>query len=372
MSHSKPVLYRKGLEEINAYVPGKPVEEVRRELGIAGHIIKMASNENPLGPPPGAVEKMREALMEANLYPEGECPELRGTLSHKIGISGEHFIFGNGVDNLIPLVVNTFVNSGDEVILPSPSFAAYKTSTIMAGGVPVTVQLKNFEMDLLAMLGAVTARTKMVFICNPNNPTGTIITKDELETFLAALPSGVVAVIDEAYFEYVENSAYPNSLDYVRKEKNVVVFRTFSKIYGLAGLRVGYGITRPDFVSAMNKIREPFNVNRVAQAGAARALSEDVFIKRARKVNDQGKAIIYEGLKKMGLYFIPSESNFIFADLGVNMKAVFPALLKKGIIVRPGTAWGYPTFARITVGIPEENLAFINALEQVLAELRVE
>lgn len=369
MSDCMTVQYRKGLEQITAYVPGKPAEEVRRELNITGEIIKLASNENPLGPPPGALEKMRQALSEVNLYPDGECHLLRQAVSRKMGLPGDHFIFGNGVDNLIPLVVKTFVNNGDEVIIPAPSFAAYRTSTIVAGGVPVMVPLKDFRTDLEAMLGAVTPKTRVVFICNPNNPTGTIVTGEELKRFLQALPDNVVVVMDEAYFEYVEDRDYPDSLQYVRNRQNVVVFRTFSKIYGLAGLRVGYGVTRPDFVLQMNKIREPFNVNRLAQVGAVEALADGEFIKKGRRINSEGKQIIYEGLAKLGLSYVPSEANFIFGNLGVDMKILFPELLKKGVIIRPGTPWGYPAYARITVGLPEENRIFLEKLKEVLGNL---
>ncbi len=361
-------MYRDGLELITAYIPGKPVEEVRRELGITGRIIKMASNENPLGPSPRVIQKMAEALQEANLYPEGDCPQLREVIAKKYCLPENHFIFGTGVDNLIPMVINTFVNSGDEVIIPAPSFAAYRTGTIAAGGIPVMVPLKDFTVDLKAMLKAVTPKTKMVFICNPNNPTGTIVHGGELTAFLEALPENLVTVLDEAYCEYVEDKDYPDSLKYVKENKNVVVFRTFSKIYGLAGLRVGYGITRPEFVFNMNKLREPFNVNRPAQAGAIEALSDDEFVEKGRLINRRGKQIIYKGLDKLGLKYIPTEANFIFADLGIDMEVLFPKLLKKGIIIRPAAPWGYPSWARITIGLPEECEEFIKVLGEVLAE----
>jgi len=360
-------LFRKGLEEIIPYIPGKPIEEIRRQLGFTGRVIKMASNENPLGPPPGAVAKMKEVLTEANLYPDGGCFQLRNALSKKTGLEQDQFIFGNGVDNLIPLAVNTFVNTGDEVVMPKPSFGAYRTSTIVAGGIPVEVPLTEFKLDLGAMREAVTARTKMVFICNPNNPTGTIVSEAELDRFMDSLPPGVVVVIDEAYFEYVEDASYPDSLKYIKEGKNVIIFRTFSKIYGLAGLRLGYGMTKPEFVRNMDKIREPFNVNRVVQAGAVEALADSNWVNKGRNMNSEGKQILYQGFDELGFFYVPSEGNFIFADTGVDMKDLFPELLKRGVIIRPATPWGYPTFARISIGTPEENMIFLQELKNVLS-----
>ncbi len=362
--------YRDGLERLTPYIPGKPVEEVRRELGLTGRIVRLASNENPIGPSPGAVARMKEVLGEVNLYPDGGCFELREALAHRHALPPDCFVFGNGVDNLIPLVVNTFVNAGDEVIIPQPSFAAYRTSAIAAGGIPIEVPLKNFHIDLEAVYKAVSPRTKIIFICSPNNPTGTIVQSQELETLLDALPPRVVLAIDEAYREYVSDTRYQDSLEYLRKDKSVVVFRTFSKIYGLAGLRLGYGMTRPEYIRQMEKIREPFAANRVAQAGAVESLQDSVFINQVLKENRRGIKIICEGLDKMGIFYIPTEANFIFADLGVEMRILFPELLKRGVIVRPGSFWGYPTFARITIGTPDEIQFFLEQLEDALNSLK--
>lgn len=362
--------YRDGLEYLTPYIPGKPVEEVRRELGLTGRIARLASNENPIGPSPGAVARMKEVLSEVNLYPDGGCFELREALANRHALPPECFVFGNGVDNLIPLVVNTFVNAGDEVIVPQPSFAAYRTSAIAAGGVPVEVPLNNFQIDLEAVNKAVSPRTKVIFICNPNNPTGTIVHGQDLEALLDALPPRVVVVIDEAYREYVGDTRYPDSLKYLRENKSVVVFRTFSKIYGLAGLRLGYGMTRPEFISQMEKIREPFAANRVAQAGAVESLKDSAFVSRVLELNRKGSEIIYEGLDKLGLFYVSTEANFIFADLGLEMRILFPELLKRGVIVRPGSFWGYPTFARITIGTPDEIQFFLEQLENTLNTLK--
>jgi histidinol-phosphate aminotransferase len=359
-------LFRSGLAELTPYIPGKPVEEVRRELGLTGRIVRLASNENPIGPSPKAVARMQKVLEEINLYPDGGCHELREALAGKHSLSPGHFIFGNGVDNLIPLAVNTFINSGDEVIIPSPSFAAYRTSTVVAGGIPVEVPLKNFHIDAESIYKAVGAKTKMIFICSPNNPTGTIMYKEDINRLIESLPPGVLVVLDEAYYEYVSNTRYPESIEYLREDKNVIIFRTFSKIFGLAGLRLGYGMTRPDYVSEMEKIKEPFAANRVVQAGALEALADGEFICQVKDVHLKGKQVICDGLERLGIFFVPTEANFIFADLGVDMKYLFPELLKRGVIIRPGSFWGYHTFARITIGTPDENQFFLEQLEAAL------
>jgi histidinol-phosphate aminotransferase len=359
-------IFRNGLAGLTPYVPGKPVEEVRRELGLTGRIVRLASNENPFGPSPKALAKMKNVLGEVNLYPDGGCYELRKALAKKHSLPPGHFIFGNGVDNLIPLVVNTFINSGDEVIIPVPSFAAYHTSTVIAGGIPVEVPLKNFHFDMEDIYNALSPKTKMIFICSPNNPTGTIVHKEELERLISFLPPGVLVVLDEAYHEYAGDMCYPDSIKTLREDKNIIIFRTFSKIYGLAGLRLGYGMTRPDYVSQMEKIREPFAANRVVQAGALEALADKDFIHHVREVYLEGKQVLYKGLEKLGIIYVPTEANFIFADLGVDMKYLFPELLKRGVIIRPGSFWGYHTFARITIGTPDENQFFLEQLEATL------
>lgn len=369
MYRDNPGFFREGLERLTPYIPGKPVEEVRREFGLTGRIVRLASNENPIGPSPKAVARMKEVLGEVNLYPDGGCFELREALADRHALSPQCFIFGNGVDNLIPLVVNTFVNAGDEVIVPKPSFDAYRTSAIIAGGVPVEVPLNNFQIDLEAVRLAVSPRTKVIFICNPNNPTGTIVCGRELEALLDSLPPRVVVAIDEAYREYVGDPRYPDSLQYLREDKSVIVLRTFSKIYGLAGLRLGYGLARPEFISQMEKIREPFAANRVVQAGAVEALRDSGFANRVLEVNRSGVETICAGLERLGMFYVPTEANFIFADLGVEMEILFPELLKRGVIIRPGSLWGYPTFARITTGTPDENQFFLAQLEGTLRSL---
>lgn len=363
-------LFRNGLAELTPYIPGKPVEEVRRELGLTGRIVRLASNENPIGPSPKAVAKMREVLGEINLYPDGGCYELREALAGKHCLSPAYLIFGNGVDNLIPLVVNTFVNSGDEVVIPAPSFASYRTSTIVAGGIPVEVRLKDFYINTEDIYRAVNPKTKMIFICSPNNPTGTIVYDEELRSLIGSLPPRVLVVMDEAYYEYVDDTRYPDSTKYLRENKNVIVFRTFSKIFGLAGLRLGYGMARPDYVTQMEKIREPFAANRVVQAGALEALADGDFLCRVKNIYLKGKQVLCDGLGRLGIFFVQTEANFIFADLGVEMKYFFPELLKRGVIIRPGSFWGYDTFARITIGTPDENQFFLEQLEAALKQFK--
>ncbi|NLJ77025.1 MAG: histidinol-phosphate transaminase [Peptococcaceae bacterium] len=363
-------IFRKGLAELTPYIPGKPVEEVRRELGLKGRIVRLASNENPIGPSPKAIARMKGVLGEVNFYPNGGCFELRAALAERHALTPGHFVFGNGVDNLIPLVVNTFVNSGDEVIIPIPSFAAYRTSTVIAGGAPVEVPLRDFQIHGEDICRAVGPKTKMIFICNPNNPTGTIMPAGDLKSLLTALPREVVVVMDEAYYEYVGHPCYPDSLAHLRKNENVIILRTFSKIFGLAGLRLGYGMARPDYVTEMEKIREPFAANRVVQAGALEALEDYEHICFVKDVHEKGKQVLYRGLEDLGIDFVPTEANFIFADLGVDMECLFPQLLKKGVVIRPGTAWGYPAFARITIGTPDQNKFFLDQLATVLKEFQ--
>ena len=358
--------FRNGLAELTPYIPGKPVEEVRRELGLTGRIARLASNENPIGPSPKAVARMKKVLEEINLYPDGGCWDLRETLAGKHSLTPGHLIIGNGVDNLIPLVVNTFVNSGDEVIIPSPSFAAYRTSTVVAGGIPVEAPLKDFCIDTEYIYNAVGPKTKMIFLCSPNNPTGTIVHEEDLDRLVGSLPPKVLVVMDEAYYEYVEDRRYPDSLKRLREGGNIIVFRTFSKIFGLAGLRLGYGMTRPEYVTEMEKIREPFAANRVVQAGALEALADSEHLNLVKDVHKKGKQVICDGLADLDISFVPTEANFIFADLGVDMKYLFPELLKRGVIIRPGSLWGYRTFARITIGTPDENEFFLEQLAEIL------
>ncbi len=351
--------------KLKPYIPGKPVEEVQREMGLTD-IIKMASNENPLGSSPLAEAAVRESLGMLHVYPDANCYYLRQKMAAKLGLDGKSIIIGNGSDEILRLIAETFIHPGDEVIFAHPTFIEYEFTAQVMGATCVEVPLKNHRHDLPAMLDAVNERTRIIYICNPNNPTGTIVTRNEMSLFLDSLPDKVFVVMDEAYGEYNESADYPNSLEYLQDGRNIIILRTFSKIYGLAALRVGYAITDPELAGLIERVREPFNVNLLAQNAAAAALDDLQHVADSRANNNAGKAYLCRELGEMGLKWVPSEANFLLVDTGRNCRLVFESLLKLGIIVRSGDAYGYPTHIRVTVGLPEHNERFIRALKSVL------
>ena len=356
---------RKGILDIEPYVPGKPIEEVQAELGLS-EIAKMASNENPLGPSPKAIAAMETELKNVNLYPEGSCTLLRREMSKRLSIDEDMITFSNGADNCILLVANAFINEGDEVLMADMTFFVYKTVTKIMGGELVYASLRDYVHDLESMKKKIGPRTKLVFVCNPNNPTGTIVRKNELDDFVSNLPENTILVLDEAYFEFVSDEDYPNSLDYIREGYNVISLRTLSKLYGIAGLRIGYAMGCKELIEALNRVREPFPVSRIAQAGALAALEDEEFKEKVLRNNDEGKDYLYEEFEKMGLPYTPSYTNFVFVDLGRDSGGIFESLLREGVIIRPGHLWNYPTFARVTIGTMEENQKFIGALKKAL------
>jgi histidinol-phosphate aminotransferase len=358
-------LARKGILEIISYVPGKSIEEVQKEFG-AKRWVKLASNENLLGPSPKAVAAIRKELPNIYLYPEGPCTILRKALAKKFAIPERMVVISNGADNLILMIANAFVNEGEEVVMADPTFSVYTNVTQIMGGKSVKVKLKNFIHDLESMLKKVNRRTKLVFICNPNNPTGTTVSLKDFNYFLSKLPKHVIVVLDEAYGDFVEDPFYPNGLDYIKKEKQVIVLRTFSKVYGLAGLRIGYALGREDLVDCLYQVREPFPVHRLAQVAAVAALNDEDHANRSIQLVYEGKKYLYKELDRMGLSYIPSQANFIFIDFEKNSEEVFQALLREGIIIRPGKVWGYSTFARVTIGRMEDNQRLIKGLKKIL------
>lgn len=359
---------REAILEIKPYVPGKPIEEVQRELGIKD-VIKLASNENPLGPSPDAVMALREAVEKVYLYPDGNCYYLKEALAAKLEVSADQLIIGNGTDEILKMLAEAFVNPGEEIVVADPTFSEYEFAAQVMGGRAIKVPCRDFRHDLEAMAAAITDRTRLIFVCNPNNPTGTIVEQQELDAFLAKVPPHILVVLDEAYNEYVTSPAYPDSLGYVRAgQPNIIVLRTFSKIYGLAGLRVGYGISHPEIIKALNRVREPFNVNFLAQVAAIAALKDEYHVAKSKEVNTEGKEFLYQQLQALGLKYVPTESNFIFVDIGRDSREVFEKLLKKGVIVRTGDIFGYPSFLRITIGTRRQNQRLIDALREVLAE----
>lgn len=352
------------IKSIKPYVPGKPIEELERELGITGSI-KLASNENPVGPSPLALKAIREGLDEINRYPDGQCFYLRDALAQKLGIQPEEVLGGNGSNEIIELAVRTFLGEGDEAIMAHPSFQVYPIIVQAAGGKNIIVPLKDFRHDLEAMASHITDRTKIIFIANPNNPTGTINTQAEMDIFLQRVPQGVLIVVDEAYHEYVTSPEYPQSLRYLREGQNILILRTFSKIYGLAGLRIGYGIAKAEILREMNKVRQPFSVNSLAQRAAIAALRDEEHVAASRRINEIGKRYLYKELEAMNFKYVPTEANFIYIILKEkNASWLYEELLRHGVIVRP---MGKQEI-RVTIGLPEENKRFIEALKKVLGQ----
>jgi histidinol-phosphate aminotransferase len=351
------------------YSPGKPISEVKRELGL-DRVIKLASNENPFGPSPKAVAAVQKAATEMHLYPDGAAYDLRQAISKRFGVKPSQLLVGNGSDELIHLLGLVLLgNEADEMIVGDPSFVRYDAAAQLAPCKLVKVPLdKTYTHDLTAMRKAVTENTKIVFIANPNNPTGTVVTKKDVDAFLADLPQQTTTVLDEAYYEFAaELPDFPNSVDYVAAGKNVVGLRTFSKIYGLAGIRVGYGFAPEELVDGVNRAREPFDVNSLAQAAAIAALDDDDHLKKTVENNRKGAERISKAIEAAGGKAYPTYANFVFADLGKPAVPVFQALLRKGVIVRCCDSMGQPTCLRITVGTAEENQMFEEAFRSVSA-----
>ncbi len=360
---------RSCLEEIKPYVPGKPIGEVKRELGLQD-VVKLASNENPLGPSPRAQEAMREAIPEVNYYPDGSCFELKKSLAGQLGVEEEQLIIGNGSDEILKLLAETYLEPGDEVIMPQPSFSEYEFVTrIMGGRIKYAPLKSDFNYDLETMLGMVSERTRFVFICSPNNPTGTIVNQQSLDEFLQALLPGIITVLDEAYYEYVTAEDYPQSIEYVKNDKPVIALRTFSKIYGLAGLRIGYGIAPANLIQDLNRVREPFNVNHMAQVAALAALEDKEHVNRSLEMVEAGREQMNAGLQKLGLEPVPSQANYFFVDTGIDSQELFHAMLRRGVIVRTGDIFGFPTYIRVNYGTSEQNEKFLAALQEAREEL---
>jgi len=362
-------LERPELKSLKKYIPGKPIEEVQREYGLT-EVIKLASNENPLGPSPKAVAAMQAELGKVNLYPEPACPTLTVQVADRLNLGPDNILFDNGGDATLTTIAQAFINPGDEAIMAQPSFVSYPTTVqIMSGrcvAVPVGPDLRH---DLPRMAAAITPRTRLLYVCNPNNPIGNIVYQKETDWLMERVPEHVIVVFDEAYYDFVEHPDYPDTLPYVRQGRNAIVIRTFSKIFGLAGVRVGYAISTPEIVDSLGKVRETFPVDRVAQAGASAALEDEEFRQQTVANNRAGKQFLYERFASLGMSYIPTEANFVWVDFGVDSREVFNRLLRRGVIVRPGFIWSFPTCARVTIGTQSDNEKFIAALEAVLEDM---
>lgn len=347
------------------YEPGKPIEDVARELGLdPATIIKLASNENPLGPSPLAVAAATRALAQSELYPDGGCYALRQKLAARHGLAAEQIVVGNGSNELLELLGHVFLRPGDEVVMGTPAFIVYKLVTLLFGARPVEVPLVDHRHDLAALARAITPRTKLVFLPSPNNPTGTANTAEEITAFVRGLPEHVVFVFDEAYAEFLETP--PDLRPMVAEGRKVIGLRTFSKIYGLASLRVGYGYASPELAGLLNRVRQPFNVNAIGQAAALAALDDAEFVARARAVNAAGLKQLEAGFAARGLEWVPSTGNFILVKVGDGARG-FAELQKLGVIVRPMKPYGMPEWLRVTVGTEAQNTRFLAALDRVLA-----
>lgn len=351
------------ISAIKPYIPGKPIEELERELGIKGPI-KLASNENPLGPSRLALEAIKGKELCINRYPDGGGYYLRRALSERLSIDMDNIILGNGSNELIDIAVRTYMRPGDEAVMAHPSFVVYAMSVQAMGCRSIQVPLKDYRHDLEGMLASVTDKTRMLFIANPNNPTGTINKKEEFDHLMENIPDGVLVVMDEAYYEYVTDPEYADSMKWFKNGKDILILRTFSKIYGLAGLRIGYGIASNEIIAEINKLRPPFNTNSLGQVAALAALEDDEHIRRSRNINEEGKRFLYRELERLNLEYIPTEANFIYIPVSDSMK-LYDALLKKGVIIRPMG----PKAIRVTIGMPEENKRFIEELKTVKGNL---
>ncbi len=353
------------LRELVAYEPGKPIEDVARELGLEPtQIIKLASNENPLGPSPKALTAMHEALERSHFYPDGGGYYLREAIAQKVALKRENIILGCGSNEIIEFIGHAFLRPGDEIITARHSFVVYKLMATLFGAITVEVADPGFAHDLDAMAAAITPKTREIFIANPNNPTGTLVSQEEIDRFMARVPDHVVVVFDEAYHEFLETP--PDTLKYVRAGRNVVVLRTFSKIQGLANLRIGYGIANPELIQALQKTRQPFNANGIAQAGALAGLLDEEHQRKTREITITGRNWMQGEFTAMGLEFVPSFANFILVKVG-DGKALFNTLMKKGVIIRDMAAYGLPEWIRVSIGTQPQNARFLAELQAFLA-----
>ncbi len=361
-------LAQPGVQQLSPYVPGKPVDELARELDLApASIVKLASNENPLGPSSKALEAIRQALPELTRYPDGNGFELKSRLAARCGVQINQVTLGNGSNDILDLVARAYLAPGLNAVFSQYAFAVYPISTQAVGAQGKVVPAKDYGHDLDAMLAAIDENTRVVFIANPNNPTGTWFGPDALERFLARVPQNVLVVLDEAYIEFAEGDELPDGLKYLARYDNLLVSRTFSKAYGLAALRVGYALSSAQIADVLNRVRQPFNVNSLALSAACAALDDADYLAQSRQLNDAGMAQLEAGLRELGLSWIPSKGNFIAVDFGRDTAAINQALLRAGVIVRPVAGYGMPNFLRVSIGLPAENARFLEALAKVLS-----
>ncbi|MFA5337267.1 MAG: histidinol-phosphate transaminase, partial [Candidatus Omnitrophota bacterium] len=357
------MLFKKGLDKIKPYEPGKPIEEVKRALGLK-EVYKLASNEIPFSPD-YIKRAVYEEINNINRYPEGSCFYLRKSLASKLKVKESQIVLGNGSDELITLTLRATIEDKDEVIISCPTFLVYEIQAGVCGAKIIRVPLSNLRYDLESIAKKVTKKTKIIFIANPDNPTGTYVNQGQVEKFLKSIPKNILVFFDEAYFEFAP-SDFPKTFDFLRKRGNIIISRTFSKVYGLAGLRIGYAISSEKIANVLNKIREPFNINRFAQVAALAALKNDKFMKNTRAYILNEKEYLYKELRRLNVSFKESATNFVLVDFKKDTSKLNNYLLKKGIIVRPLSGWGLKNYFRVTAGLRKENEKFINCLESYL------
>ncbi|QGQ94004.1 histidinol-phosphate transaminase [Paenibacillus psychroresistens] len=365
MSDNNEIQARSILQEMTPYTPGKPIWEVQRELGL-DKVIKLASNENPLGPSPKAIEAIAKVLPELHRYPDADASKLKQVIAAAYDVDMKQLIVTNGGDELITLVSEAFIDAGDEVVVPVPSFSEYRFAGLLMGANIRSVPLNlDFTYDIEAILRAVTARTKIVYLCSPNNPTGTILTRKELQQILDNLPKHVLVVLDTAYSHFTTGNEYTDGLEFVRAGFPLLILQTFSKIYGLAGIRVGFGIAPAGIIQSINQVKEPFNVNTLAQVAAIAAVGDIDHVRSTQLLVVEEREKLYAALRELGLDYTESMSNFILVELGTEAKSQYERLMAKGVIVRYGQIWDLPKHIRVSIGLPEENARFIEVLREI-------
>jgi histidinol-phosphate aminotransferase len=360
------IKHRKALDLVKPYIPGKPLWEVQKVLRL-DRVIKLASNENPIGPSPNSLAVLTDSLTSLNRYPDAHSLELKNAIASSLSLTTQQLIITNGADELITLISETYLEPEDEIIVPSPSFSEYDFGAHLMGAKVVPVPLdNNYQFDIDLIVSAVTDRTKLVYICSPNNPTGTYLPKSKLEELLQFLPDHILVVFDSAYSHFATNEDYTNGLEYVGSGYPIIVLQTFSKIYGLAGLRVGFGAAPENIIESIVRVKEPFNVNSLAQAAAAAAIMDDEHVEKSKQVNTAGREQLYKAFRELGLLYTESMSNFILVNFGHEAKEIYQRLLTQGVIVRYGDTWGIPRHLRISVGTAEENTILIEAIKSIL------
>ncbi len=355
------------IRQLKPYEGGKPIEELRRELGIEGRIVKLASNENPLGPPKKAIDAIKQAADRVNFYPDGDCFYLKEKLAKKLGVSKENLIFGNGSDELIELIYRTFAtDDNDEILYCYPTFIEYKIIGMSFGKKLVEVPLKDYAYDIESLAEKINNRTRIIFLNTPNNPTGTVIKRNDIEWVIKTAKSDTIVVIDEAYYEYAQSEEDYDDLTDLYEKDNVIILRTFSKAYGLAGLRIGYGISNKTLIDYLNRVRPPFNVNLIAQNAAMAALDDKEHLEKSLEVNRKGKEFLYKEFDRLGIKYIKTYANFILFDVNRDAEEVYKKLLTRGVIVRPMSGFGLKTMLRVTIGTQQANEMFIANLEEIM------